>query len=183
LVSAAVGALAGAVAVGTLSPAARADKDERTVVARKFVIEDEGGRSRIELGMIGDGPEIVLRDADGAIRSAMALDGEGNPSVDLYDREGGLRGKVALYGDGRPSIRVQDGKGQVRGEFSLGADGEPGLGLSDREGAGGVWMFVSADGRRGIELVDRKGKVQAGLTLTTGGVPKLTAGDIPAGHP
>ena len=116
--------------VGLLMGAKNAN---RVVEAEKFVLKDEKGISRAELGMTASGPGLRLCDEGGIARLGLDVD-KGGPGISIYDETGKTRVVLGIGKDG-PVIELSDEVGRHRVSLGFGKDG-PGLELCD--GAGKV---------------------------------------------
>lgn len=102
-----------------------------TIEARGFVLRDERGAARAQLGMSEQVPSLSLYDSGGTLRAGLAVEAEG-PILNLFtaageprlvvgergetafvilrDRDGAPRAAMAVQEDGSPSIYLLDSK-------------------------------------------------------------------------
>ncbi len=104
---AALALIGGVVLVGAAAP------KPKTVEAEKFVVLDEQGRKRAELGMSEENSVgLALSDKKGERRAALRLTRLGRPSLVLQDAHGDERAKLDLGVE--PSLTLSDKTGAVR---------------------------------------------------------------------
>ena len=116
----------------------------REVVARRFVVVDENGKTRAMLNMRREGPSLTLFDEKGKSRAVL----------DVYQSdvlEMGVDKNV-------PRLCLRDEKGKYRAGLSLQKDG-PRLGLYDENGKTRILLSVLEDGPR-LGLYDENGKIK-----------------------
>lgn len=113
-------------------PAAAQGEDNRgdKVIARKFLLVDEAGKTRASLDLDtapgfgpADCPGLALYDASGKWRAGLCLGPDGSPALALYDAAGKWqaegweeatpRALLSLSPEGTPGLTLNDGEGQV----------------------------------------------------------------------
>ena len=70
-----------------IAQAQMADAVPKVIRANKFILEDEGGKPRAMLGMLGDKPGLLLADANGKPRAVLGVNEEG-PVLSLNNANG-----------------------------------------------------------------------------------------------
>lgn len=81
------------------------------IKAKKIQIQDQEGKTRIELSTLPDGsPGLILADENGKVRVILAIWGsqEKLPSLSLNDKDGGRRIVMTVRPDGIPYIAFAD---------------------------------------------------------------------------
>ncbi len=136
----------GGLAVVWTSTRATFAAQARAVHAHKFVLEDEKGQVRAELGMTEDAPWLFLSDEKGKRRALLSLTEDGLPGLFLCDEKGQSRVGLNLDKSGA-MLSINGEKGKIR-----------------------VWLRVTKGGEM-LGMKDEKGQVRAAL-----GVDKLGAG-------
>ena len=81
------------------------------VRAGAFVLVDDQGRERAQLGMGSDGPALELYDAQGKVRIGLSLIDD-EPGLALLDAQGKSRIRLLLTGAG-PTLVLVDAQGKV----------------------------------------------------------------------
>ena len=96
-------------------------KTAKEIRANKFVLEDENGKRRAELGVFEDGPRLTMYDKNGKPRAGPGVLKDG-PSLVLGDENGKIR-----FVAGKTATKKPDGKTTEYPESSLilyGPDGK-----------------------------------------------------------
>jgi hypothetical protein len=118
--------------VGTSKATAQAAKIVQDEIrARKFVLEDENGKTRAGLVAGIDGPALALFDENGKMRIGMAAF-EFGPGLSLSDENGKMRILVAAL-KGMATMNLADENGKPRAKLSVPKEG-PDLKLIDENG-------------------------------------------------
>jgi hypothetical protein len=117
-----------------------------TIVARRFLIRDEKGQQRAELGMeTTEGqteaqPYLGLFDASERVRACIHVDAEG-PSLELYSANGKGLAEVREFPEG-PSITLFDTNGATR----------LCLKVSDADRGGSFAYLFGPDGKQNLRI-------------------------------
>jgi len=131
---------------------------DRTVTAQSFVVRDEHGKRRAELGMVipvdqtEPRPWLGLFDANGRLRAGVGVDAEGawlelygakdqpfvevnagqeGPTIRLFDSTKKARLVVTVSPSGEPSLLMHDANGKLRVGLEIASTGEPSLIMYD----------------------------------------------------
>jgi len=172
---------------------------EREVRARNFVVVDDAGNKRGELGLLPSGEVRVVLRGKGKRAAYVGVDSRGMPLVALAGARGEPILELGALGDApvlvlrdaeghrRIGITVGDGSsagiglydlhGTSRCLLSLGRDGHPQLSLSDDRGTARASIVVESPGTNGFDLTDERGRVRLSLQLGNGGQPAAAALD------
>ncbi|HVA00082.1 MAG TPA: hypothetical protein VMV34_00350 [Terriglobia bacterium] len=155
----------------------------RTVNAQRFVVTDEHGVRRAELGMsipagqTEERPWLGLFDADGNVRACVGVDEGGLPWLEFYDAS--QKSVLNVLVDERgPRIGLFYGNREPGVHVAL-SEGGPRMSLTSPNGQESVDLLVSGDGPL-IMLVDANGKPVASVGVWKGR-PHLTLHD-PSGR-
>jgi len=103
----------------------------KTVSAESFLIKDDNGIVRAELGAVNDVPRLALFDDQGNPRAAMAVT-DGEPGFHIYDDKGFRRAVIGLNEFG-PRMVFMDRAGFRQTGLVWMEDGQ--LGIYNAEGA------------------------------------------------
>jgi len=101
----------------------------RSLEAQAFVVRDERGAARAQLGMSESSPALTLYDDSGVLRAALTVQADG-PIFNLFTAEGvprvvvGERGATAF-------VILRDADGAPRAAMAIQEDGSPSLYLLD----------------------------------------------------
>jgi len=113
--------------------------------ARRFVVVDDRGTTRVQLGLLGEDSSVL----------------------ELADGRGIGRAAIAVRPDGAATIKML-GEGQhPRVMLDVLPDGSPRLELRGQDGMSAVTVGVARDGAAHVMLVDQHGQPRGALTLTT----------------
>lgn len=105
---------------------------DHVVVARKVVIEDSTGQTRMTLGTNPDGrPLLLLQDANGRPGISMGYNLFDKPGVDVGMF--GPRTRIGFSEAGQPSIAIQSDSGVALVEMGVGPDGTPGVRVAETQ--------------------------------------------------
>jgi hypothetical protein len=155
-----------------------ADTD-RTVVARQFVVRDERGQRRIELGtvipegQIEESPWLGLFDANENLRACIGVGGRGKhgplegPWIELYDGLGNVAAEIRVD-ENRPAIRFfnENGKTTVAvGTSELG----PSVALVNPNGKESLTLSISLSGQPWMVMEDANGDKVLKLAVDSNG--------------
>jgi hypothetical protein len=114
----------------------------KTIEAEQFVLRDEKGKMRADLGFMPDGmPALSLYDGDGKTLLSANVRPDGKPSLYLTDKDKNVL-HLGVLSDGNPNIWFMDGKGQPRAILGLAKGGDPMLHLADSNGKPRVSISV-----------------------------------------
>lgn len=119
-----------------------------SLVARSFVLVDEGGETRAELAMA-----TVLSNRPGVLRTRV-------PYLRLYDEGGGTRAEIMLGPDGSPRIALN--ARSLPTAVELGIDKALGIAqvrLFHVENQGFLQLTIDTHGRARVLVRDTEGKV------------------------
>ena len=165
--------------------------------ARRFIVVDDRGTTRIQLGMLGEeGPSLELADSRGIPRLAIAVRpggataikmlGEerhprvtldilpdGSPRLELRGQNGMSAVTVGVEEDGAAHVRLVDHQGRHRSALTIAPGGSPGLTLNDETGTSRLGLAVAPDGWSQTELYDRAGALRLGLGVSPQGAPVI----------
>ena len=83
---------------------------KRVMRTRTFIIEDENGKPRAELGVDKDGPRLMLMDENGNHRVELGVDKDGS-GLSLSDENGNIRAGIVVSKDG-PGLALLDDEGK-----------------------------------------------------------------------
>jgi hypothetical protein len=137
-----------------------------TVTAEKFVLTDEFGAPRAELGIGPDGlPSLDLYDDVQRLRLKLGEMSDGTMGLILLDESGRDRARVSVGPDGEPSVYLYDKAGRRRSALKVGNDGVPSLILSDSTGTDRASLSITSDGVSGLKILDSRGNVRADLRV------------------
>lgn len=187
LLGIAVGATgAGLALLGAAQPA---NKPPEEIRARRFVVEDEHGVVRAQLGITKQGasvlalcdeaakprlllrvikeqgPEITLRDEKGSDRASFYFSAaDGSPGLDFYDPSS-LRATLNISQNGWPGLRLLDKEGKLRAAIAVDDSGTPGLTMRDGKGGLRTFLTLLEDGRPGLDMRDADGRVRLMMSL------------------
>jgi hypothetical protein len=171
--------------------------------AHKFVIVDDAGNERAELGALDDGRvRLTIRREGGKPAILIGLDENAQPVLDLADADGHVAAELGVYQDGQSWLMIQDpGRnlvarvgidGRGRATFALeGANERPlaELGilageqemsvftLRDAEGRRRLGMTATKSGQTGMVLNDANGKERCTVRVDQDGQPQLKLWD------
>jgi len=121
---------------------------DRAVVAQSFVVRDEQGQRRAELGMVIPAgqteaqPWLGLFDTNASVRACMGVDA-GGPWLELYSAKGKAVAEVREFQDG-PRVALFDGNGNTRLSLNVSEGGS-------REGGSFAYLF-SPNGKQHLRL-------------------------------
>lgn len=109
--------------------AAQQGLGSRVVEAAAFVVRDDAGTIRAQLGVGEEGSALGLFDERGHLRAGLSVAPEG-PMLNLFSEEGNPRVVVGERGDAAFVI-LRDRDGAPRAAMAIQADGTPSLYLLD----------------------------------------------------
>jgi hypothetical protein len=75
---------------------------------KRLIIEDDAGRERISLEMVGDQPTIAMSDARGNLRLLMCLGEGGEPSIRLNDAKNKRRVLLHVWDKYPPEVTIEE---------------------------------------------------------------------------
>lgn len=101
----------------------------RSMEAQAFVVRDDRGAARAQLGMSEDGPALSLYDEAGVLRAALAVQLEG-PILNLFTADGAPRVVVGERGT-TAFVVLRDADGAPRAAMAIQEDGSPSIYLLD----------------------------------------------------
>jgi hypothetical protein len=127
--------------LGTGRVAAR--QGPRTVVAGRFVLQDDAGSVRGQWWVEGGTAKFALYDAAGNLTIQAASKAEGGAVVSLHDPDGAQRAALGLSPDGSAALSLKAGNQ--------------------------VGLVAGKDGSVGWMVRDKEGKVRAGLGMDAKG--------------
>jgi hypothetical protein len=128
-----------------------ADKNGE-VRAKRFVLEDEKGRSRIVMGFTDGDPDLTLYDASETERLSVSLAG-GEPTVYFADTKR-IRLTLAIHDDA-PIISLTDSYNNARMVYALDKTGDPVISLTSKDKNSSVTIGVAKDGHSFVETKGR----------------------------
>jgi hypothetical protein len=105
-------------------------------------------------------PRIVLTDAAGAERGALAVEADGTAGLRLRDAAGAERLAV-LVSSGGPQLALSDPDRKLAAKLLV-EGGVPRLALADRTGADRLWIALRL-GSPAVQFLDPAGVARAGL--------------------
>jgi hypothetical protein len=134
------------ISAGLLGAMVGARQGPRTVVAGRFVLQDDAGSVRGQWWVEGGTAKFALYDAAGNMTIQAASKAEGGGTVSLHGGDGALRAVFGLSPDGSAAV-------------SLKAGNQVGL-VAGKDGYAG-WIVRDRDGtiRKGVGL-DAKGELE-----------------------
>lgn len=136
---------------------AREGRVADVVEARRFVLRDADGHVRSVLAVGNDGAaRLVLQDRDGRERLKMALLADGSPGMSFADREGRSRAVLGLLADETSTLVFADRSGKTRAVLGLSPDESSTLVFADRNGETRVGLGVEADGSSGLTVFEKE---------------------------
>jgi len=154
--------------------------------ARGFVVVDESGEARAELGVTESGqtrlavcgpngkrmlwagvyesglPGVALLNSDEEPMVELGLLNDAEPFVLLRDEQGTHRIGARVTSDGSIGVMLYDSEGALRARLALDKEGLPRLVLLDRTGVRAV-MRVYEIGQCALDLLDSKQNMRVGL--------------------
>lgn len=142
----------------------------RTVNAQRFVVTDEHGVRRAELGMsipageTEEQPWLGLFDADGNVRACLGVH-DGQPWLEFYDASQSSPLQIRIDEHG-PQISLFYGNAKAAAVIALPIAG-PQMSLFGADGQESVRLSASGDGPQ-FTLTDANGKVRASVSLWEG---------------
>jgi len=171
--------------------------------AHRFVVVDNAGNERAELGTLDDGRvRLTIRGEEGKPMILIGLDENAQPVLGLADANGRVGAELGVYKDGQSWLMIQDPArnlvarvgidGRGRAAFALeGANerplaelgilaGDQGMSvftLRDGEGARQLAMTVTRSGQTGIVLNDANGRERCTVCVDKDGQPQLKLSD------
>jgi hypothetical protein len=131
------------ISAGLLGAMVGARQGPRTVVAGRFVLQDDAGSVRGQWWVEGGTAKFALYDAAGNMTVQAASKAEGGATVALHDPDGALRAVLGLTHDGEAALSLRAGNH--------------------------VALVARKDGSVGWIVRDRDGKVRAGLGMDAKG--------------
>jgi hypothetical protein len=138
---------------------------DRTVVARSFVVRDEQGQRRLELGVvpIGEGsPWLGLFDTNENVRACIGVGGEGTsgpiegPWFELYNEKRKAVVEIRTGEGGNPVMRLLDANGKPTVGVMTSELG-PFVVLSNTNGKQCLTMSISSSGAPWLVMQDADG--------------------------
>ena len=168
---------------------------QREVRAQRFVVVDDAGNERAELGILASGqPSLRIWDEARTIAATLEIDQAGMPRLAfeniggapltelgvldkrypvfiLRSADGKRRLGVAVAEAGVVSIGLYDTHKRNRCSLSLDEDGQPQLRLKDGKGNDRVRLMIGSDGACALDLLDPKGRERAVLQVDGQGEP------------
>lgn len=133
----------------------------RVAEAEKFILKDNQGRIRAQLGTDPDGsPKLSLLDDRGHDQVALRGQVDADGSLEFYDR-GQLRIAMAVSPGGTASLDFYDKAHRGRAGLYLWPDGTTEFGL--RNGDKAVELAAQPDGMAGVSVSDAKGLMHGRL--------------------
>lgn len=154
---------------------------EKVVEANKFLLRDDAGRIRAELGIEdGTGPILALFDEEQRPRARLAVR-FGVPNLALLSENGVSRIELSGGGIGSPSITLCDTAGKPRLDLSLiDAIGGARLAFTDEHEQTRAMVGVEVlegENRAALILCDKEGRKRARLTVHDDGSSGLEVFD------
>src|SRR4029077_12317168 len=173
--------------------------------ARRFIVVDDRGTARVQLGLLGEGAGLELADSRGVGRAAIAVrpDGataiemlgeerhprvtlevlpDGSPRLELRGPDGMSTVTVGVRPDGAAHVLLADHHGHHRSALTITPGGSPGLTLNDATGTPRLGLTVTSDDWSEVDLYDRAGARRLGLSVSPQGAPVIGFDDN-AGRP
>jgi hypothetical protein len=92
--------------------ATQAQRIGKVIRAKRFIVEDENGKTRAELSINKDGPSLSLFDKNGNPRALLSAIKDG-PRLELFDENGTPRAGLSALKDG-PMLSLFDENGKPR---------------------------------------------------------------------
>jgi len=125
--------------VGTTMSRSGAGRQETLAIRVKpdgeagFSLQDDDGRSRIQLSVASDGSPY-LSFLDQRARPSIALEAsQSTRRLVLADQGGAVRLALSTLSNGRPVVLLLDAKGNQRAQISILEDGSPSIALFDAD--------------------------------------------------
>ena len=84
----------------------------KEIRANRFILEDENGKTRAELSLKKDGPNLSLSDENGKPRAGLTVDKDGRPGLLLLDDNGKCLAILSVAMDG-PWLALFEENGKV----------------------------------------------------------------------
>ena len=162
----------------------------KTVEATNFVLVNEKGEKKAELGLDENGaPKLQLMSGQANVRFGLTIDESGSPRIGYFDGEGKSLAGLTFEQDG--STALFDSDGRLLAVLKYTTDGAPSLLLSDKKwkprlvlgfqkGAPHVYMYddeaqerfrftATPEGMAQVSFANEKTKVPARLTMASDG--------------
>ena len=118
--------------IGTPTTSGTRSEGEDVVRAKEFILVDENGMLRANMGVGKDGPLLALYDEKGKPRIALSVDKEG-PQLTMRDENDKPRIGMLLIDSGM-GLTLRDEKGKDRAFLAVGKKEGPRLMLFDENG-------------------------------------------------
>ena len=141
----------------------------RAVVAESFVVKDERGQRRAELGMVipvgqtEAHPWLGLFDAEESVRACIGVDA-GGPWLELYNAKGQAVAEVREFRDG-PRVALFDANGSTRISLAVSEDGSFAY-LFGPNGKQHLRLELFSSGQASLVMQDREGEPRSLLVVS-----------------
>ncbi len=127
---AALAVIAGVVVMGQ----ATGNKVAKVVEAESFVVRDESGKTRAQLGVMADGATLRLYDVDGKAFAELVGKSYGAGALQLRDRHGIVRAIMFVGATEEPYLRLYDLEGKPRIDLAVEAGVRPVIAVRNKAG-------------------------------------------------
>ncbi|HWX24518.1 MAG TPA: hypothetical protein VN083_05720 [Vicinamibacteria bacterium] len=186
-------ALAALPLMGQAKGGAARGTGNKTVEAQHFVVRDEQGQIRAQmgvnanggvgLGFIGqnrltmgvglDGAALSVIDSSGKTRILLAIRPDGTTGLDLFSAAGKPRARMSLHSDDSPAVELNSGDGHVRASLVVLPDESAGLLLTDAAGQVRGALANEPQGNTSLDFMDKLEKRRLSLGVKAEGAPSL----------
>lgn len=158
---------------------------DRTVVANQFLVRDDQGRRRIELGTVipegqtDESPWLGLFDANEQVRACIGVSGRGKhgaiegPWIELYDAMGNGVIEISVE-ESRPTIRLFNESGKATIAVATSELG-PFITISNPNGKESLTLTIQLSGQPWLLMSDSQGDAVLKLAVEGDG-PHLRFG-------
>lgn len=125
--------LGGLVAAGVFKTTrAQGTGTANVIRARNIIVEDKFGKVRGWLGVLENGPSLMLYDRNEKVCVGLIASEEHGPFLALFDENGEQRVGLGVHKDG-PGLELSDENGHLRAELHVNKDA-PSLSIRDENG-------------------------------------------------
>ncbi len=156
------------------------EKTENAVVANRFVLTDENGAPRAELGVDTSRshlPFFAMYDEKGEMRISMMILDDQSVALAFLDRAGNAGIGLGLDKTGLPNLSLMDQKGNIRCKLGVNEKAETRFSLMNGPRTRTVNMMVSDQGHGELDIAGAQDNSLARLQVTNSEIPGLFVSD------
>ena len=145
-------------------------KAPKEVRASRFVVIDDHGKERGELGLLPGGQVgVVIRGKDSGTALSLYFDDKGMPRFEFQNSKGEALLDLGLLDDQSPAFVMRDGEGRRRLGIIVTPRQTVAIGLYDMDKVDRCSIAVGADGHPQIALKDEAGRLRGSIMLDSKG--------------